>query len=123
MLALSQLLLRLRPRLLPLLTLLVVGSMLLAGCGGDSEESEGSGQLAVTAPECVPAPKKSGGECVPNDASNALLDELIQACPFGKDAVTQAWTEEYGWIWWNPRVTTSTAALGVDLTTGDSVCT
>jgi hypothetical protein len=107
---------------LPLVLSTVIGLSTLTACSS-TEEREGSGAPAITVPECQPAPKQSGGECLPNDESDALLDELIVECTFSKDAVTEAWTEEYGWIWWNPRSDTSTAAVGVDLETGESVCT
>ena len=112
------------PRVLGfLLALGLVLSAALVGCGSSDEQREGSAGPAVTAPECAPAPKNAGGECLENAESKAMLDEYIAECAFTADAVTTAWTQQYGWIWWNPVVETSTSAVGVDLATGDIVCT
>lgn len=96
----------------------------LTGCAAEptEERTEDTG-TAVTAPECVPAAKDSPGECAANAESDALLEEHIAQCSFGVDAVTRDFTEEFGWIWWNPAQPGTTSAMGLDLATGDVVCT
>lgn len=46
----------------------------------------------------------SPGECATNGDSDALLKKNIGQCPFGADAVSEDWTEDFGWIWWNPAL-------------------
>lgn len=97
---------------------------LISGCAAEpTEERATSDATAITVPECTPAAKNSPGECAANDDSDALLQEYISQCPFGTDAVSEDWTEDFGWIWWNPATPGSTAALGVEIATGNALCT
>lgn len=94
------------------------------GCAAEpSEERVSSDSATITAPECTPAPKSSPGECVGSAESDALLDEFIGQCPFDTKAVSSDWTEDFGWLWWNPAQPGTTAAVGVELSTGEVVCT
>ena len=97
---------------------------LLSGCAAEpTEERAASETTAVPVPECTPAAKGSPGACAANDESNALLKENIGQCPFGADAVSADWTEDFGWIWWNPAQPGTTAALGVEIASGKVLCT
>jgi hypothetical protein len=97
---------------------------LLSGCAADPvEERETAETTAVTVPDCAPAAKGSPGECAANDDSDALLEQYVAQCAFGTDAVSRDWTEDFGWIWWNPAQPGTTAALGVEVSTGNVVCT
>lgn len=96
----------------------------LSGCAADpTEERETAETSAVAVPDCEPAAKGSPGECAANDDSDALLEQLIAQCAFGADTVSPDWTEDFGWIWWNPAQPGTTAALGVEISTGKVVCT
>jgi hypothetical protein len=110
---------------IPALVLLCCGlSALLSGCAADpTEERETAQTVAVTVPDCTPAAKGSPGDCAANDDSDALLEQYIAQCAFGTDAVSRDWTEDFGWIWWNPAQPGTTAALGVEVSTGNVVCT
>lgn len=97
---------------------------LLTGCAAEpTEERSATESAVVTVPECTPAAKDSPGECAANNASDALLQEYLDQCPFGADAVSNDWTEDFGWIWWNPAQPGTTAALGVEVSTGNVLCT
>lgn len=70
-----------------------------------------------------PAPKSSPGDCAASAESDELLEELIAQCPFDATAVTSDWTEDFGWVWWNPAQPGTTAAVGVELASGEVACT
>jgi hypothetical protein len=96
----------------------------LSGCAAEpTEERAAPEATAVTVPECTPAAKDSPGECAANGDSDALLKKYIGQCPFSADAVSEDWTEDFGWIWWNPATPGTTAALGVEIDTGNALCT
>ena len=96
----------------------------LTGCAAKpTEERAVSETAAVTVPECTPAAKDSPGACAANDDSDALLKKNIGQCPFSADAVSEDWTEDFGWIWWNPAQPGTTAALGVEISSGKVLCT
>lgn len=97
---------------------------LLSGCAAEpTEERAADEATAVTVPECTPAAKNSPGACAANTDSDALLQQYISQCPFGTDVVSEDWTEDFGWIWWNPAEPGTTAALGVEIATGNALCT
>ena len=97
---------------------------ILGGCAADpTEERETAETTAVTVPDCTPAAKGSPGDCAATDESDVLLEQYIAQCAFGTDAVSRDWTEDFGWIWWNPAQAGTTAALGVEVSTGNVVCT
>jgi len=52
-----------------------------------------------------------------------LLEKLIAQCPFDATAVASDWTEGFGWVWWNPAQAGTTAAVGVEIASGEVVCT
>lgn len=110
-----------RARVLPLVLLMTA---LLGACAAEpTEEKEAADTTAITVPECTPAAKDSQGECAASDESDALLDEYVAQCPFGAELVTRDWTEDYGWIWWNPANPSTTSAVGVEIATGQVLCT
>lgn len=110
-------------RLVLSLAAITLGTSVTACAATPTEEREAAETAAVTVPECTPAPSKSPGECAANEESDALLDDYITQCAFGPDAVTRDWTEDYGWIWWNPAQPGTTAAVGVEIATGKVLCT
>lgn len=104
--------------------IIVTTALWLAGCAAEpTEERAAPESAAVTVPECTPAAKGSPGECAANDDSDALLQQYIDQCPFGASAVSEDWTEDFGWIWWNPAERGTTAALGVEISSGNVLCT
>jgi hypothetical protein len=113
-----------RARRVSIVLLTAATTALVSSCAADpTEEKDAGTAAAITVPECTPAPKNSQGECAANEASDALLEEYITQCPFGVELVTRDWTEDFGWIWWNPANPSTTSALGVELATGQALCT
>ena len=106
------------------LTTAALSTAALSGCAAEpTEERAATETTAVTVPECTPAAKDSPGTCAANDDSDALLKKYIGQCPFGADAVSDDWTQDFGWIWWNPEQPGTTAALGVEISSGNVLCT
>ena len=104
--------------------IVALGLFAASGCAAEpTEERATNDSSAVALPECTPAAEGSPGECKASTESDALLDEFIAQCPFDATAVTHDWTEDYGWVWWNPAQSGTTASVGVELTSGDVICT